>query len=333
MSNPRRSDFDITNTVQVSSPAAVRTAVTQLMRTSWPGIELQAVNGAFESFEVMFTGRMPGYEGVDTLYHDMQHTLDITLAMTRLMVGYERQATAATKFGEERVIVGVITALFHDVGYLRETHDVEHANGAEFTRNHVSRGAAFLRRYLPQVGLEAWTDVVGEIIHFTGYEKPFAQIITANPIDRQLGFLLGTADMMAQMADRCYLEKCRDRLYPEFVLGGLALQISANGGRAVRYASGLDLLRQTPQFMTEVRTKRLDGDFERSYRFLEVLFNGRNPYIEGIERNYAFLQQVLRSESWHLLRRSPPVFAALPDPVANMRGLMVHYLRRAWSAG
>ena len=333
MSNPRRSDFDITNSVQVSSPRAVHGAVVQLLQAGWPGIELPAVHSSFEMFEQMFRGRMPGYEGVDTLYHDMQHTLDITLAMTRLMAGFERQASPQHALGAERAIVGVVTALFHDVGYLRESHDVEHANGAEFTRNHVSRGAAFLRGYLPQIGLGHWADVVAEIIHFTGYERPFADIATPNPIDRQLGYLLGTADMMAQMADRCYLEKCRDRLYPEFVLGGVALQLAANGSRAVRYASGLDLLRQTPQFMTEVRAKRLDGDFAGSYRYVEILFGGRNPYIEGIERNYAFLQQILRSESWHLLRRSPPVFAAVPDPVANVRGLMAHYMRRVWSTG
>jgi hypothetical protein len=39
---------------------------------------------------------------------------------------------------------------------------------------------------------------------------------------RRLGNMLGTADIIAQMADRCYLEKCRDRLFPEFVAGGLA---------------------------------------------------------------------------------------------------------------
>ena len=332
MSNPRRSDFDVTNTVQVSSPQAVRYAVTQLLASTWPAVALRPLDGAFETFELMFTGRMPGYAGVDTLYHDTQHTLDITLAMTRLLAGFERQAAPEDRLGAERAVVGVITALFHDVGYLREKHDTSHANGAEFTRNHVSRGARFLSGYLPQIGLAAWTTVVSEIIHFTGYEKPFSNILTSDPRDRQMGYLLGTADMMAQMADRCYLEKCRDRLYPEFVLGGVALQTSANGGRAVRYASGLDLLRQTPQFMQEVRAKRLDADFGRSYRFLEVLYNGRNPYIESIERNFAFLQQILRSESWHMLRRSPPVFAAIADPVGNMRGLMAGYIRKMWSS-
>ena len=189
---------------------------------------------------------MPGYAGVDTVYHDRQHTLDVTLAMARLLAGYERQVDAATTARPPIApYVGVILALFHDVGYLRRSTDREQANGAEFTRNHVSRGADFLRHYLPQLGLAQWVEVAAQIIHFTGYERPFDQIVTHDARDMTLGHLLGTADMIAQLADRCYLEKCRDRLYPEFVLGGVALS-TAQGARAVRYASGLDLLRQTP---------------------------------------------------------------------------------------
>ncbi|MEO8309321.1 MAG: hypothetical protein ABI616_14900, partial [Pseudomonadota bacterium] len=134
-----------------------------------------------------------------------------------------------------------------------------------------------------------------------------------------------------QMADRCYLEKCRDRLYPEFVLGGVALPIAANGGRDVRYASGLDLLRQTPEFMEDTRRKRLDGAFARAYRHVEPLFEGRNPYLDSIDRSLAYLRQVLRSESWRMLRRSPQVFAAEPDSLTSVRGLMVGYFKRAWS--
>ena len=59
---------------------------------------------------------------------------------------------------------------------------------------------------------------------------------------------------------------CGDRLYAEFVLGGVALPIAANGGLQVKYASGVDLLRQTPEFISEVRSKRLDGEFQSAYR-------------------------------------------------------------------
>jgi hypothetical protein len=69
-------------------------------------------------------------------------------------------------------MLGIVVALFHDVGYLRTTRDADVPNGAEFTTVHVSRGAAFLRDYLPKIDLARWTDVAAEIIHYTGYERP-----------------------------------------------------------------------------------------------------------------------------------------------------------------
>ena len=228
--------------------------------------------------------------------------------------------------------MGILTGLFHDVGYLRRSDDHDSRNGAEFTRTHVARGARFLEAYLPELGFGDWVPVVTEIIHFTGYEVPFARIEAqvADPRDITVGHLLGTADMIAQIADRCYLEKCRDRLYAEFVLGGVALPLS-EGNPQVKYASGLDLLRQTPDFIADVRAKRLEGDFHSAYRYLEILYGGGNPYIEAIERNVEYLRQILRSENWQLLRRRPPIFAATNDPMATMRGLMLGHIKRVWS--
>ncbi len=334
MTGARRNDFDVTNTVQVSSPHAVRAAVETLFRSTWTGVNLAPIGDAFDLFERLFAGEVPGYFGVDTVYHDRQHTLDITLALARLIVGYERQQELEeTRFGAERAVVGVITGLFHDVGYLRRAEDAESRNGAEFTRTHVSRGARFLADYLPTVGLGAWVPIATEIVHFTGYEVPFANIKVSDPRDVKLGHLIGTADMIAQMADRCYLEKCRDRLYAEFVLGGVALPMAVNGGPQVKYASGLDLLRQTPDFVAEVRSKRLDSQFDAAYRYLEVLYGGSNPYIEAIDRNVEYLRQILRSENWRLLRRNPPVFAAQPDTMTTTRTLMLGYIKKAWSTG
>ena len=172
--------------------------------------------------------------------------------------------------------------------------------------------------------------VATEIIHFTGYEVPFPTLEEriSDPRDVMVGHLLGTADMIAQMADRCYLEKCRDRLYAEFVLGGVALPFN-EGYPQVKYASGLDLLRQTPEFVSDTRAKRLDRDFHGAYRHLEILFQrGTNPYMEAIDRNLEFLRQVLRSENWQLLRRRPPIFAAVEDPMSTTRGLMLGHIKK-----
>jgi hypothetical protein len=334
LTSVRRSDFDVTNSVQVSSPTAVLAAIEALCQPTWPELDLDPLRRAIAHFEQLFAGKVPGFHGVDTVYHDRQHTLDITLALARLLVGYERQADSAARLGGARAVVGLITGLFHDVGYLRRADDRGSRNGAEFTRTHVARGARFLSEYLPVLGFGAWVPVATQIIHFTGYEVPFARIEAQvrDPRDITVGHLLGTADMIAQMADRCYLEKCRDRLYAEFVLGGVALPFT-QGYPQVKYASGLDLLRQTPEFVSDVREKRLDREFHGAYRYLEILYGGRNPYLEAIERNVEYLRQVLRSENWQLLRRRPPIFAATADPMGTMRGLMLGHIKRVWSGG
>ena len=326
----RRSDYDITNTVRVSSPASVQLAIEQLFASQWPATDTKPLRRAIAQFAAMFSGRAPGYAGVDTVYHDLQHTLDVTLTMARLCVGYERQVEQLWKLGGERALAGVIMALFHDVGYLRRTSETAQRNGAEFTRTHVSRGVEFLREYLPTIGLGDWAEPASQVLHFTGYEVPFSELVLKDARDVRLGHLLGTADMITQMADRCYLEKCRDRLYPEFVLAGMALPYTNASAEQVRYASGVDLLRHTPEFVADTRAKRLDGEFHGAYRYLEILFDGRNPYMESIDRNLQFLGQVLRSESWRMLRRNPPLYAADPDTLTQVRGQMLGYFKRAW---
>jgi hypothetical protein len=177
-----------------------------------------------------------------------------------------------------------------------------------------------------------WVPVATKIVHFTGYEVQFDQIRLDDPLDRRLGHLIGTGDLIAQISDRCYLEKCRDRLYPEFVLGGIAMPSNSEGQPSVRYSSGLDVLRQTPGFIEEMRRTRLDGEFQGAYRSLEVLFNGRNPYIEAIDRNLEYLSEVLRTGRWPMLRRDPPCFTWERNPVQNIRSLVIGHLKQVWKS-
>ena len=137
-------------------------------------------------------------------------------------------------------------------------------------------------------------------------------------------------DLIAQMSDRCYLEKCRDRLYPEFVLGGIAMPSDQSGNTSVKYRSGLDVLRQTPEFVEDVRRTRLDGEFASLYRHLEVLFNGRNPYMEAIQANLDYLSEVLRTGSWPMLRRDPPCFTWEKNPGQNIRSLVLVHIKQVW---
>ncbi len=326
MLSQRRSDYDVTNTVQVSSPEAVHDAVIGLFSDIYPDSSLDYVDQAFTDFRLLFTGKAPGYLGCDTVYHDIQHTLDMTLALARLIAGHEKSQKPNAKLGLHRATFGIITALFHDAGYIRREDDNEHKNGAEFTRFHVTRSANFLSNYLPTIGLPQAAEIAARIVHFTGFEIKFDDIVVENPLDRKVGYLVGTADLIAQMADRCYLEKCRDRLYHEFVLGDVAVQQDTDGSQHVKYKSGLDLLRQTPAFFEGIRAERLDGEFGGAYHYIEVLYDGNNPYLDAIDRNLQYLKSALNTGSWPVLRREPPCFAWEHEPVENIQRLSKEHL-------
>jgi hypothetical protein len=321
----RRNEYDVTNTVRVSSVAAVRDAVQKHYREAFPAAAFDVLWLAFHDFEQLFAGRLPGFQGCDTVYHDRQHTLDMTLAMARLLLGYERSCAEADRLGPDRVAMGIVVALFHDAGYIRRSSETPRANGAEFTTWHVSRSADFLRGYLPRIGMTRWIGVATRIVHFTGYELNIDDIELDDPKDSLIGHFLGTADLMAQMADRCYLEKCRDRLYSEFVLAGVAFtdkdEHTRRGGD-VAYASGIDLLRKTPEFYDHMAMSRLDDKFNRAYRYIEVLYDGRNPYFEFIERNLEHLQRVIEANDWKRLRRQPPCFTVLEHPLKSVSALV-----------
>ena len=322
---PRRSEYDVTNTVRVSSVDAVREAVEELFAIAAPGASFDTLWMAFHDFRRLFRGQFEGYVGCDTLYHDQQHSLDVTLAMARLLAGYQQSCAVADRLGVERTVMGLVCALFHDSGYIRRTGE-RNRNGAELTHCHIARGAEFLSSYLPRIGLGASVAAARQIVHFTGYEISFNDLELDDPRDSAVGHLLGTADMLAQMADRCYLEKCRDRLYGEFVLAGVAVEMKGPRERLVRYASGDDLLRKTPGFWDESARARLEQSFNRAYRYMEPLFNGQNPYMAAIEHNLSHLRRLLDADRLDTLRRRPPVFTVLPNPTESVGALVSRHL-------
>src|SRR5258708_35677504 len=101
-----------------------------------------------------------------------------------------------------------------------------------------------------------------------------------------VGRLRGSADIVAQMSDRCYLEKCRDRLYPEFVAGGITRKHLPDGGEEVLYESGEDLVRKTPRFY-QGASRRLDADLGGAPKYARGHFGGPKPYPQEPTKNTA----------------------------------------------
>lgn len=302
----RRSDHDVTDTIRTTDPIAVRDEVARIYVDLYGGRSPRLLRHLFADVARFYGGRDPGYHACDTGYHDIQHVLDVTLAMARMMDGYERSRRNGTPpLPPDMFALGVVAALYHDVGYLRRRNDFKHHYGAEYTLTHVSRGARFLRAYLDQVGLGRLGRTAGTLLHYTGYERAVESIRVPDRLLRRLGHILGTADIIAQMSDRCYLEKCRDRLYPEFVLGGIAQRKLPDGSVVTRYRSGSELVRLTPEFYETAR-HRLEVKLERAHMYAEYHFGGQNMYLDEIDKSIRHARALARESADDALRRSPP---------------------------
>ena len=299
----RLNQNDVTNRVNVESARQVRDAVVSLFAARYAGFDPAPLVQAFSDIDALFEGRYPGYLACDTLYHDVRHTLDMTLAMARLVDGYER-AHASEPLGARRAVLGIVIALLHDSGYMRRASEANVENGAVFTKVHVSRSADFLARYLPQIGFAAEAETASRLVHFTGYEMDVDDIKVSDPKDRLLGYMVGTADLIGQMSDRMYLEKCREFLYQEFVLGSIARETLPDGREIVRYASPEDLIYKTPGFYEYLARDRILRKLGAADRYAEAHFDGPSLYQSEIDSNMRYLRDAIERGDLNRLRRT-----------------------------
>jgi hypothetical protein len=245
----------------------------------------------------LFQGEYPGYFAIQTLYHDQRHTLDVFICAIRLMRGMH---LSGTRFDDEDISLVIIATLMHDVGYAQHEGE-EGGTGAQFTSSHVSRGIDFMRHYLGNLNCPpAHALSLKFIMRSTDVDFPFQNIGFPDQHSRLLGQVVGTADIVGQMADRAYLEKLQ-YLYLEFK--------EANLGD---YQSTYDLLCKTRSFYKVTREK-LDGVYDSlytklSFYFLDAIGDNKNYYLESIEKNIAYLSKItaLNEEQYQsmLKRRS-----------------------------
>jgi hypothetical protein len=300
----RRNENDVANRINVEEPVQVRDSIISLFSTRYPGADLAPLQRGFNDFTALFSGCYPGYLACDTLYHDMRHSLDMTLAVARLIDGHDRVVGESDRLGARRAMLGVLIALLHDSGYLKRTSEATVDNGAVFTKVHVSRSADFIATYLPKVGFAQDATLAARLVHFTGYEMDIDDIRVEDVRDRTVGCMVGAADLIGQMSDRMYLEKVHDFLYEEFVWGEIARERMPDGREVVRYTSADDLIIKTPGFYEYVARARIAKKLGGVDRYAEAHFDGANLYQAEIDRNMDFLRQTIETADLHRLRRS-----------------------------
>jgi len=283
IANHSHGEFDVTDSVKVTDPRCVQTEIKRILSARFPQKDLSMVDSAFDHFVLCYSGKHVDYHAVETPYHDIHHVLDVTLASVRLMDGYEKKQQ--NSLGLEKIILGVIVALFHDSGYLRYSDDYESKHGAEHTPIHVSRSGLFLARFLKENGMEDFITIAQTLVQFTGIEQKVESLTFKDSGWLTIGYMIGTADLIAQMSDRHYAQKCYVHLFKEFTIAGMTEKTGTDGKVEIIFEDADDLLKKTPAFIQDAIENRLSKSFHKVYEYAAVYFGGRNLYMENIERN------------------------------------------------
>ncbi len=207
----------------------------------------------------------------DALYHNVEHTMLVTLAGYDIMKG--RALLTPTQPSDIAHLI--VACLMHDIGYVRgilkddseDGYVIDDKGGrmklprgssdAALTAHHVNRSKLFVMERLSRVELLDAARIA-RAIEYTRF--PAAHEPEDPPSEE--GLLLRAADLIGQLGDPHYLRKA-NALYQEFEEIGLNRQLG--------YTSPADVTDLYPQFYW----KSISPHIQSAIRYLNVTSSGR----------------------------------------------------------
>ena len=252
-----------------------------LYREQYNESNTESIQTFFNDIIDLFSGKKQGFLKCDTVYHDLSHTLQVVFVFLKIIRGWNRKEKSS-KISKESLTIGIIAALLHDAGYLKTEDDAE-GTGGKYTFIHIQRGIDFARHYLSLRGFkENQIESVKNILTCTGLKIDYDAFPFYCKEERIIGYALGSADLISQMAASNYPEKL-PLLYLEFeeAYRYEGIEKLERAG-ALLFQSADDLMKKTPYFYENIVKERLKK-MGSMYTYLSD--NSENPYIDAIEEN------------------------------------------------
>lgn len=276
--------------IDTRNPAQVEAEVQAAYLEMFPDADRAYIPKIFNWAVSWFAGKYLDYQPIDAHYHDLEHTLQGVLCMARLLRG--RAARQAEPAVPQRMFeLGMLAILLHDTGYLKRRGDVD-GTGAKYTLTHVDRSIEFAKEFMGPAGFSTQEIAsVQNMIRCTGVNVKLEAIQFQNDEERIVGFSLGTADLLGQMAAEDYVDKL-PTLYSEFAEAARynAGKMKAGGF----FSSAEDLIQKTPLFWEKYVRAKISRDFLGLFQFLSDPYpDGPNYYIDKIEGNVARIRREL----------------------------------------
>ena len=272
------------NLVFVRKPNDIVREVKYILNLINPEFDFSPISRMFCDTLRLFGGEYEGYRSCNTRYHDIEHTVMVFLASARLV---HAVAITGRDLREIDIDLCLTASLLHDAGFIQADDDIE-GTGAKYSIGHERRSIEFIRTYLGERGYsDDQISACASMIECTILAVCPSDIVFRDGDVEILGKIVGSADLVAQIADRIYLEKLL-YLYEEFAEAHIP-----------GFDSELELLSKTGVFYEEISKKRLNNDLGGVSRLMHHHFRGRwdidkDLYEEYITKNINYLKSVLQ---------------------------------------
>ncbi len=272
--------------VDMESPEAVHEEVLHILSLILPDFDTAPVHRVFKFTVDLYEGQLEEYKACTTDYHDLRHITDTYLAMARLLHGAQ---LSGEDFSEHEIVQGLTGALMHDTGMIQKSSD-NAGTGAKYTPDHVRLSMDFVTKHAATLLLsEQEISDLRDMILCTDLMADLPSINFSSLKIELLGKMLGTADLIAQMADRTYLEKLLF-LYHEFREAEMG-----------EFKNEVDFLHQTLNFF-EISDKRFKETLENTNHYMVPHFKARwdieeNIYILSLNNQRIFLEKILADKN------------------------------------
>jgi hypothetical protein len=279
-------DIQLSQIVDTNNPDRIIEEVLRIFYHHYAEDAALRIRLAFSQVRSLFSGQFPGYRECLAEYHDFNHTMSVLLAASRLLDGYNIERVFLP---EELAIQLLLATLLHDTGYIQEDWDTE-GTGAKYSRQHEQRSIDFLKAHFGLFEIdEPEIESIVRLIQSTDLKVDFAGIPFSSEAEQDAGAILGSADILGQMADRAYLEKLLF-LYREFREAGIP-----------GYETEFELLRKTREFYSTVKGRLRDTYlhmFELAHHhFRERYEINQNLYVVAIDRHMEYLDRIIDDQS------------------------------------
>jgi hypothetical protein len=272
--------------IDMESPEAVHKEILHTASLISPKFDPEPLHRVFRFTVDLYEGQLQEYKACNTDYHNLRHITDTYLAMVRLLHGVQ---LSDGDLNDREIFLGLSSALMHDTGMIQESSDTE-GTGAKYTPDHVQLSMDFIEKHAATLFLESQEVVdLRDMILCTDLMADIPAINFSSEKIELLGKMLGTADLIAQMADRTYLEKLLF-LYHEFREAEMG-----------NFENEVDFLHQTINFF-EISDKRFKETLDNASRYMVPHFKARwdineNLYTISVKSQRDYLEKILTDKS------------------------------------